>query len=144
MTQSVYEGMFILDSAKFAQNPEATQKEVFAILERTGASMLASRPWQDAKLMYPIKKQKKGLYFLTYFRMDTQNLVELNRLCRLNETVLRQLILAVDPALVDPLVALAKGEGGTYSTFTDTEAMGEDGRDAYRGGGRDRGERDSE
>ena len=136
--ENVYEGMFILDSVKYAQNPDSVQKEVLGLLERVGATILVSRPWQDAKLAYPIDKHKKGLYYLAYFRLDPANLVELTRLCKLNETVLRQLILLVDPLLVEPLVSVASGDGGTYSRFVDTAP--EDGgemRGEFRGG-RDR------
>ena len=107
MSENVYEGMFILDSVKYAQNPDAAQKEVLGLLERTHATVLVSRPWQDAKLAYPIDKHKKGLYYLAYFKLDANNLTELNRLCKLNETVIRQLFLKVDPLLVEPLVAMA-------------------------------------
>lgn len=135
MTEQVYEGMFILDSIRYAQNPDGVQKEILTLLERVGATLLVSRPWQDAKLAYPIKKQKKGLYYLAYFRMDTQQLTELTRLCKLNETILRQLILKVDPLLVEALVAMATGDGGAYSTFTDNS---EDDPLMGTGGGRDR------
>lgn len=139
MSDNVYEGMFILDSLKYAQNPDATQKEVLGLLERCGANLLVSRPWQDAKLAYPIEKHKKGLYFLAYFKMDPTKLTELYRLCKLNETVVRQLVLKVDPLLVEPLVQMASSDGGTYSRFVDTGS--DDGTDSPRGGdfeGRDR------
>lgn len=139
MSENVYEGMFILDSIKYAQNPDASQKEVLGLLERIGASVLVSRPWQDSKLAYPIDKHKKGLYYLAYFKADPTQLTELNRLCKLNETVLRQLVLLVDPLLVEPLVASASGEGGTYSRFVDNSPEdGTDTRGEFRGGGRDR------
>lgn len=149
MSENVYEGMFILDSVKYAQNPDAAQKEVLGLLERTHATVLVSRPWQDAKLAYPIDKHKKGLYYLAYFKLDANNLTELNRLCKLNETVIRQLFLKVDPLLVEPLVAMASSDGGTYSRFVDNSPEdGTEGRGEFRGGGRDRdrdrGDRDRE
>lgn len=138
MSENVYEGMFILDSVKYAQNPEGAQKEVLGLLERVHAGVMVSRPWQDSKLAYPIDKHKKGLYYLAYFKLDPNNLTELNRLCKLNELVIRQLVLKVDPLLVEPLVASASGDG-TYSRFVDTPS--EDGvepRGEFRGGPRDR------
>ncbi|MCA9094633.1 MAG: 30S ribosomal protein S6, partial [Planctomycetaceae bacterium] len=70
--------MFLLDSNKYASNPEGTTKSVLGILEKNGATILASRPWQDGKLAYPIEGHKKGLYFLAYFRMDGVALPEIN------------------------------------------------------------------
>jgi small subunit ribosomal protein S6 len=114
--------MFLLDSGKYASNPDAVTKEVLGILEKVGATVLAHRPWQDGKLAYPIDNHKKGLYFLTYFRMDGRELPAVLRACKLNETIIRQLILKVDPALVEPLLAIATGEGIPLTNFTDDQA----------------------
>lgn len=136
MAENVYEGMFLLDSNTYASNPEGTTKSVLGILEKNGATVLASRPWQDGKLAYPIDGHKKGLYFLAYFRMDGVALPEVNRSCKLNDSVIRLLILQVEPALVEPLLASATGEGAALSKFHDDdrdEGMG--GMD--RGRGRD-------
>ena len=94
---NTYEGMFLLDSNKYAANHEGTIAEILALLARVGATVLAQRPWQDTKLTYPIKGQRKGLYFLTYFTLETQQLTELGRLCKLSETILRQMLLKLDP-----------------------------------------------
>ena len=75
--------------------------------------MLASRLWEECRLAYPINGQRKGTYWLTYFRLESRSLSELNRECRLNEAILRSLVLKVDwPRIVDVLVghALAAGE----------------------------------
>jgi small subunit ribosomal protein S6 len=75
--------------------------------------MLASRLWNEQKLAYPIKGRRKGTYWLSYFRMDGGRLVDFNRACQLNDDVLRNLTLKVDPRLVDTLVAHALGKGGS-------------------------------
>lgn len=137
MADNVYEGMFLLDSNKYASNPEGTTKSVLGILEKNGATILASRPWQDGKLAFPIDGHKKGLYFLAYFKMDGVSLPEVNRSCKLNESVIRQLILQVEPALVEPLLASATGEGAALSKFHD-----DDRDDGPPSRGRDREERD--
>lgn len=135
MAVNVYEGMFLLDSNKYASNPDGTVKEVLDILEKNKASILVSRPWQDGRLAYPIDGHRKGLYFLAYFRMDGVALPEVDRLCKLNESVIRQLILQVDPALVDSLLAAAAGEG-IISKFHD------DDRDKLEGTGEGGGHRE--
>src|SRR4029079_8508337 len=80
-----YEGMFLLDSNKYAANPQGVSGEVLALLERVGAKVLATRPWQDGKLSYNIKGHRKGLHFLVYFSMDRRHLLEIDRLAELNE-----------------------------------------------------------
>ena len=115
--------MFLLDSNKYASNSDGVSGEVMAILERAGAKVLASRPWQDSKLAYAINGHRKGMYFLTYFSMDSRGLHEITRLCKFNESILRHLIIKLDPALVEPMLAMASGRGEIVSSFKDTDAM---------------------
>ena len=91
--ETTYEGMFILDSNKYSQNPDATTGEVLALLERVKAKVLASRPWQDGKLAYPMEGHRKGLYLLTYFNCDAAGLTELDRLSKLTDTIIRHMII---------------------------------------------------
>ena len=100
---ATYEGMFILDSSRYSAGPEAAASEVLGLLQRVGGEVLASRPWQDTKLAYSINGNRKGVYFLPYFTLETQKLKELDRLVKLTESVLRHLILKLDPALVTPM-----------------------------------------
>lgn len=121
MAEYTYEGMFLLDSNKYASNPDGMSGEVLAIIERAGGKLLASRPWQDSKLAYQIDGHRKGLYYLTYFTIDSQKLAEISRLCKFNEAILRQLMIKLDPALVEPMVNMALGKGDIVSSFHDTE-----------------------
>jgi small subunit ribosomal protein S6 len=79
------------------------------MIEKLGGEVLANRLWNEQKLAYPIKGHRKGTYWLTYFRLDSARLTEFNRQCRLNENILRNLTLSVDPRLVELLVAHAQG-----------------------------------
>ncbi len=116
MSEYLYEGMFLLDSNRFAADPDATQQAVLGILNRVGANVVASRPWQDGKLCYPIEKHRKGLYYLTCFTMDGSQMAELNRLCKLNETVLRQLVIRHPKVIFDAMVdALTSHDGALHS-----------------------------
>jgi small subunit ribosomal protein S6 len=111
MPANVYECMFLLDTNKVAGDTAAIAKQLHGILERNQAEVLASRPWDDRRLAYPVKGHKKGLYYLTYFRTDGKNLATIERDFALNEAILRALILYVDPKLVERVLALAQEEG---------------------------------
>ena len=54
----------------------------------------------------PIKGQRRGTYWLTYFRLDSSRLGDLRRQCQITEDILRVLFLKIDPRIVDALVAL--------------------------------------
>lgn len=122
MAAVTYEGMFLLDSNKYAANPQALTGEVTALLERIGAQVLATRPWQDGKLSYPINKQRKGVHFLTYFSIDSRKVHDLDRLVKFNESILRHLVIRIPEKLVAPMVEMANGRGEVITTFHDTES----------------------
>ena len=67
--------------------------------------MLVSRLWEERRLAYPIKGHRRGTYWLTYFRLESGRLAEVERQCQLNDSILRKLFLKVDPRIVDTLVA---------------------------------------
>ena len=110
MPQNVYECMFILDANRYARDPGGVSGRIPEIIERCGGEVLANRLWNEQKLAYPIEGHRKGTYWLTYFRMDSSRLVEFNRQCQLNENIVRNLVIKVDPRLVEALVAHARGE----------------------------------
>lgn len=54
--------------------------------------------WGKRKLAYPIKKQGEGQYVLLHTEMEPTTCAELERQFRLQEPVMRFLIVAVDEA----------------------------------------------
>jgi small subunit ribosomal protein S6 len=136
MPANVYECMFLLDPNKVAGDVPTAAKQLHTLLERNHAEVLASRPWDERRLAYPIKGHKKGLYYLTYFRTEGKNLLNLERDLALNELVLRYLILHVDPKLVDIMLQLARDEHQlalqTVTAEPSTESSGEGGPEGER------------
>jgi small subunit ribosomal protein S6 len=110
MPAKVYECMFLLDTSKVAGDLQAADKQLRTILERHNAEVLVSRPWDERRLAYPIKNQKKGMYYLTYFSAEGKSLPGIDRDCKLNEMILRQLVIRIEPKLVDTMLSVAKGE----------------------------------
>lgn len=111
MAQNVYENLVILDSNKYAQNPAEVGAQIPNLVAKFGGEVLVSRLWNEQKLAYPIDGHKKGTYWLTYFRIDSLKLIEFSREIRINETIVRDMTLKVDPRLVEALVEHAKGGG---------------------------------
>ncbi|MBN1590764.1 MAG: 30S ribosomal protein S6 [Pirellulales bacterium] len=108
MATNVYEGMFILDSNRYARNPESVVGQIPKMIENAGGELLVSRLWEERRLAYPIQGHRKGTYWLTYFRADSQSVAGFERQCQLSETILRVLFLKVDPRLVDAMIAHAQ------------------------------------
>ncbi len=129
MAENVYECMFIFNANAYARNPAGVANCVDELVSSNGGEMLASRLWNEQKLAYPIKGHRKGAYWLAYFRIDSSQMVKFNRACQLNDTILRQLAIKLDPRLVEPMVAVAKGEVTAAALPTDkSETESSDGR----------------
>lgn len=110
MAQTVYETLFLLDSNRFARDPGGSSKSLTDMVEQLDGKILASRLWNEQKLAYPIEGHQKGTYWLIYHELESTRVPELNRAAQLNDVVLRQLTLKIDPRLVGPMVAHARGE----------------------------------
>jgi small subunit ribosomal protein S6 len=115
LAANVYDGMFILDSNRYGRDSDGVSGQIPEMIQKLGGEMLISRLWEERRLAYPIKGQRKGTYWLTYFRLDANQLSAVRRQFQLSENILRMLLLKVDPRIVDALVAHAQS-----ATFTPT------------------------
>jgi small subunit ribosomal protein S6 len=61
-----YEGMFLLGAAATADVEKSTTL-VRGIIERHGGKLLLLKKWDERKLTYEIRGQKRGLYIISYF-----------------------------------------------------------------------------
>ncbi|MGH7227494.1 MAG: 30S ribosomal protein S6, partial [Gemmataceae bacterium] len=93
MPANVYECMFLLDTNKVAGDVPNAAKQLHAILERNHAEVLASRPWDERRLAYPIGNHKKGLFYLTYFRGEGKIINGIEHDWSLSELIMRAMIL---------------------------------------------------
>lgn len=107
---AVYEGLFILDANRYARDHESLPRDLEGFITSAGGEILVSRLWEERRLAYPIKGQRKGAYWLTYFRLSTQKVGEVTRQCEIKEGILRQLFVRLPESLVEHIVAHAKGE----------------------------------
>jgi len=109
LAQHVYECLCILDSNKYAQDPNGVSGQVTGTITKFGGEILVSRLWNEQKLAYPIGHHKKGTYWITYFRLESTNLVKINGELRINENVIRSLTLKIPAQVAEPLIEHAKG-----------------------------------
>jgi len=133
MAANVYECMFILDSSKVAGNLEGADKQLRAILEKHSAEVLVSRLWDERKFTYTIKKQKKGIYYLTYFSSEGKNLVNIEHDCSLTEIIVRMLVIKIHPKLVETMLSLAKGEHAVALHNMQEDSSSDDGMSSDMG-----------
>jgi small subunit ribosomal protein S6 len=142
-TEKLYEGMFLLDSGRFATDTKGTADQILGMIEKAGGSIVAHRPWQDGRLAYAIRGHRKGLHYLVYFKMPGEGVRDLNRACKLNELVLRHVVVQHPQVLFDAMVQAISGEWHPHEAVHEEETdrpRGRDrDRDRDRGHDRDRG-----
>ncbi len=129
MASNVYECMYIMDANAYARNPAGAAESIQKMVDKVDGEMLASRLWNEQKLAYPIKGRYKGAYWLSYFRCESERLVDFNRACQLNDMVLRHLAVKIEPRLVDALVSAAKGEVVRAGVTDDAAEAAEDAKE---------------
>jgi len=126
--KNTYETLFILDSNYYARDPGGVSKQIESIVTEAGGKVLVSRLWMEQKLAYPIAGHQKGTYWLTYFEIEGPDLPKVTRACRIAEPILRELTIKLDPRLVEPILANARGE-----SIEPTEPGAEEGTPAATG-----------
>ena len=93
VTKQLYEGMFLVDVARASSDWDGIISTIKKILERDGAEIISIKKWDDRKLAYDIKSHSRGIYILSYFRVDGTKISEIENNIRLSEQVIRTLIL---------------------------------------------------
>jgi small subunit ribosomal protein S6 len=99
-----YEGMFLF-SQSTAADLAGVIDHVNEILARAGAEVIAMKKWDERRLAYEIKKQKRGTYVLVYFKADADRIVGIERDCNLSEKVLRLMVLRADHMTEEEMLA---------------------------------------
>lgn len=111
MAAKYYDCFFILDSNRYARDPGGVAESIKSTIESVGGEILVSRLWaEQQKLAYPVNGHSKGTYWLTYCKLESTKLKEINRPFQLNESILRFMFTVVDERLIDALVAHAQGK----------------------------------
>jgi small subunit ribosomal protein S6 len=105
---NVYEAMIIFDSNRYARERAGMPAEVEKMIQAGGGEVLVSRLWEERRLAYAINGQRKGTYWLIYFRGPSSMLTGLYREWEINEGILRHLVLKIHPHLVDAVLEHAK------------------------------------
>ena len=82
--------------------------EVEKMIKADGGEVLVSRLWEERRLAYPIAGQRKGTYWLIYFRGPSSMLTSLNRQWEIHDGILRHLVLKIHPHLVEAVLEHAK------------------------------------
>lgn len=88
-----YEALIILGAAGTDAEVARAVAQLEELMKKLGGTIASSKGLGRRRLAYRIAKQQEGYYHLLEFELPTGQVDELKRLLRLNETVVRFLIL---------------------------------------------------
>lgn len=94
----VYEAMLIVIPELDEEQVEATVGRFRTIIERTGGEVGDLNNWGRRKLAYEIDNRADGFYFVMDFTAGDRTLVELKRILRVSDDVLRHMIVKLPPS----------------------------------------------
>ncbi|MCB9881664.1 MAG: 30S ribosomal protein S6 [Planctomycetes bacterium] len=94
--KKTYECMLLLDNREVKKGWDALKEQIDGVLTKYGAKIVVAKRWDERKLAFEIKKQRRATYYLSYLEADPASLDELERTLRLTAPVLRHLVLACE------------------------------------------------
>src|SRR5436305_11673057 len=86
-----YDAMFLFGSAAAPEVDKAVAT-ARGIIERHGGEVLVAKKWDERKLLYEIKGNKRGMYIITYFSAPSNAIAGIERDVNLSEDVVRVLV----------------------------------------------------
>ena len=99
-----YEVVYIFDPQLAEDAIEQKLERYHQLLTQSGAGEITARDdWGRRQLAYPIKKQTSGRYVVVQFNAAAESLPEFERLLKLDEELLRYLVVLHDGEPAAPM-----------------------------------------
>ncbi len=92
---NVYEGLFLFPQSATG-NLQAAIDHLTGLFERVGAELISLAKWDERRLAYEIKGNKRGVYFIAYLRLAGSKMTDFERACNLSEQLLRSMMTRAD------------------------------------------------
>ncbi len=89
----LYEGMFIVDMNTVGTDDRAVRGVVQRLIDKHGGTVVVNKRWAEREFAYPIRRQIRGIYQLTYFKCEPEVVAKIKRDCCLSDEILRVMIL---------------------------------------------------
>lgn len=93
-----YEGVFIVNPDLPADAAKGVVTQIQEILAKNGGRVDGLQDWGKKRLAYKIRKKQDGNYYLLNFQLDSKQSKKVEQTLRLNDQILRFLIINKDEA----------------------------------------------
>lgn len=91
-----YEMMFIVKTTIDEEAVKTTAENLKSVITSMKGEITDSKELGNKKIAYPIKKEITGYYFVVNFNASNETVAELDRKARIDENVLRHMIIRLD------------------------------------------------
>lgn len=93
-----YEAMYIVDADTSDEALEPIIEKYKKVIIDGGGEVTEAGKWEKGRrqLAYEIEKKREGMYLMMQFQADTEAPKELDRIFRINDEVIRHLIVRQD------------------------------------------------
>ena len=90
-----YESLFIVDVTNGEEATDATVNKFLSIIE-ANAEVVDVAKWGKRRLAYPINDMPEGYYTVVTFKAEGAFPAEFERLCRIDENVMRSMVIKLE------------------------------------------------
>ena len=90
-----YEGLFLFPQTA-ASDLQSAVDHLKEILARAEVKIISLRKWDERRLAFEIKRNRRGLFFLVYFEAPPNAIAHIERDCNLSEQVLRSMVIRAE------------------------------------------------
>ena len=100
-----YECLFIVDVADGEEATKASVEKFVGIINANAETVVEVAEWGKRRLAYPINDKPEGYYVVVTFKGQPDFPAEFERLCKIDETILRSLVIRLEN---EPVVKAAE------------------------------------
>lgn len=90
---NIYENIVIFDAALADEEVEAAITKIKELIAGQGGEVLKVNIWDRKKLAYEIKKHKKGLYVLLFYKTPPATIKKIEEFYKVFDAVLKYIII---------------------------------------------------
>ncbi len=109
VASKLYEIIFIIKSTLADDEILKTIAKVRATVERGNGEIVLVENMGRKKLAYEVQKEKKGVYILMHFKGKGNLVFDVERTCRLEETIIKFITVKVNPLNVRLATPILQG-----------------------------------
>lgn len=95
-----YESVLIFSPEMSSEQVDTEMQQIKKFIEEQKGSLILVDKWGIRRTAYPLDKFREGLYVVLQHSCEPSVIQELEKMFRLNKSILRHLIVRLDPARI--------------------------------------------